>query len=123
MWPSQVVDTGQPDQREIEEHVSGVLAIARRIIETECFERRFIVLPIFIAGVASQHKATKALALELLTAMQQGEIGRTTTAVIELLQKVFEQENQRVVGLGANVQIDWIHTMQSQHVHVVYFGL
>lgn len=103
--------------------MSEILGIARRIIQAQHLERRFIVFPTFIAGFASENEASKALALELLAATQRGEIGRTTSAVIQLLQKVYELENQTLMGVGADVQVDWIDVMESEHMHIVYFGL
>ena len=124
MWSSQRLNAGFLGSQEVEEHASQVLVVARRrILQEECFQRRSIAFPVFMAGFASADPVSKNSALEVLGAMGRGQIGRNTSVVTQLLQEVYELQNESLLRHGHTFQVDWIDVMEQRGLHVLNFGL
>ena len=123
MWPSQRLDTGPEYDAEIAQCVSEVLRIGDRVVSSEQFHLRFVVFPLFMAGIASTDGNEKMLALELISSMEKDSIGRNTTATRHALQIVYEQQTQRFMHTGQSLDVNWNDTMLEHGLQVVNFGL
>lgn len=123
MWPSQRLDTGPEYDMEIAQCVSEVLRIGETIVSRQYFHLRFIIFPLFMAGVASTDGNEKMLALELISNMEKDSIGSNTTATRHALQIVYEQQTQRFMHTGQSLDVNWNKIMVEQGLQVVSFGL
>ena len=123
MWPSQRLDTGLEYDGEMAECVSEVLRIGERIVSAEQYHLRFIIFPLFMAGVASTDGNEKLLALELIMSMEKESVGRNTTATRHALQIVYEQQTKRFMHTGQSLDVNWSDSMLEQGLQVVNFGL
>jgi Fungal specific transcription factor domain len=123
MWPSQRLDTGPEYDTEIAQCVSDVLRIGDRIVSSEQLHLRFVIFPLFMAGVASTDGNEKMLALELISCMEKESIGSNTTATRHALQIVYEQQTQRFMHTGQSLDVNWNEIMLEQGLQVVNFGL
>jgi len=123
MWPTQRVDMGPGAEDEIAQCVSEVLHLANSIIGSHRLEQRFIVFPLFMAGFSSSSGEEKMLALDLMSAMEQESIGRNTRATRQLLQLVYERQNESLMRTGHSLHVDWIDTMMESGLQVVNCGL
>jgi Fungal specific transcription factor domain len=123
MWPSQRLDTGPEYDGEIAQCVSEVLRIGDKIVSSEQYQLRFIIFPLFMAGVASTDGNEKMLALELISSMEKESIGSNTTATRHVLQIVYEQQTRRFMHTGQSLDVDWKEIMVEQGLQVVNFGL
>ena len=123
MWPSQRLDTGPAYDAEIAQCVVEVLRIGDRVVSSEQYHLRFIIFPLFMAGIASTDGNEKMLALELISGMEKASIGSNTTATRHALQIVYERQNQRFMHTGQSLDVDWCEIMVEQGLQVVNFGL
>jgi hypothetical protein len=123
MWPSQRMDTGPEPDNDISECVTVILKVAEDILNAGHFELRFIVFPLFMAGVASSSGSDKMMALDLMSAMEKEGIGCNTTTTRHLLQIVYGRQTQRFMKMGHSLDVDWIDVMIEQGLQVVNFGL
>lgn len=123
MWPSQRLDTGPEYDAEIALCVSEVLRIGDRIVNDEKYHLRFIIFPLFMAGVASTDGNEKMLALELISSMEKSSIGNNTTATRQALQIIYEHQTQRFMHTGQSLDVNWSDIMLEQDLQVVNFGM
>ena len=123
MWPTQRLDTGPDFEDEIAQCVSEILHIATSIISTGRLDLRFIVFPLFMAGVASSSGAEKMQALDMISSMEKEVIGSNTTSTRHVLQVVYERQTQRFMNVGHSLDVCWKLIMIEQGMQVVNFGL
>ncbi len=123
MWPSQRLDTGPDYDAEIAQCVSEVLRIGDRVVSDEQYHLRFIIFPLFMAGIASTDGTEKMLALELISSMEKESIGSNTTATRHALQIIYEQQTQRFMHTGQSLDVNWSDSVLEQGLQVVNFGL
>jgi hypothetical protein len=123
MWPSQRLDTGPDYDSEIAQCVTEVLRIGDSIVSNEQHHHRFVIFPLFMAGVASTDGTEKMLALELISSLEKESIGSNTTATRHALQIIYEQQTQRFMHTGQSLDVNWSDTMLEQGLQVVNFGL
>ena len=109
---------------EIEQRASAILNIASEVVTAGRFDLRFIVFPIFIAGVASNSPSQKMAALDLLSAIEGSEaVGRNVTTTRHVLQVVFQRQTDAYMTQGHALDVDWIDIMAEQGLQMVNFGL
>lgn len=123
MWPTQRMDTGPEFDDEIAQCVSEILGVAESIVSAGRLELRFIVFPLFMAGVASSSGADKMQALDLVSSMEKEGIGSNTTSTRHVLQIVYERQTQRFMNVGHSLDVNWNAIMVEQGMQVVNFGL
>lgn len=123
MWPSQRMETGPASDPEITVSTHEILEVAQDIVNAGRLELRFIVFPIFMAGVGSSSGSDKMMALDLMMTMEKEGVGRNTTTTRHVLQIVYERQTQRFMNVGHSLDVDWIDIMVEQGLKVVNFGL
>jgi len=123
MWPAQRMDTGPESDDEIALCATTILKTAEDITEAGNLQLRFIVFPLFMAGVASSSGSDKMLALDLMTIMEKEGVGRNTTTTRHILQIVYERQTQRFMHQGHSLDVDWMDIMVEQGLQVVNFGI
>ncbi|KZF26886.1 hypothetical protein L228DRAFT_235892 [Xylona heveae TC161] len=123
MWPSQRAHLANADEREISECVAEVLRVGQTIVAEGRFTYRFIIFPLFLAGVAAHHSRDKKVALELIIAMERESVGNNTRATRQLLQFVYQRQSEGVMTVGTSVHVDWIQVMFESGVQLVHVGL
>jgi Fungal specific transcription factor domain len=123
MWPSQRLDTAPEYDAEIAQCVSEVLRIGDRVVRNEQYHLRFIVFPLFMAGIASADGNEKMLVLDLISSLEKESIGSNTTATRQALQIIYEQQTERFMHTGQSLDVDWSDVMLEQGLQVVNFGL
>lgn len=104
-------------------HVSGILQVAECIVNAGRLDLRFIVFPIFMAGVASSSGAQKMMAMDLLSNMERDGVGRNASTIRQLLQIVYERQTQQFMMMGHPLDVDWAGMMVEHGLQVVNFGL
>lgn len=102
----------------------AILTMAGGYVEAGLMERRHVVFPVFIAGVATTQPDAKIQAMNLMTAFQrEGGIGQNTYRTRQLLIAVCE-EQRAVVGVGGRMeQVDWMALAKERGLHIVNCGL
>lgn len=124
MWPTQEVETGGAPALEVEQRVSNILQVGTSIVNSGRFDLRFIVFPLFMAGVATSSGSQKMLALDLICALGTNEaVGRNVATTAHVLQTVYQRQTESYMRKGHALDVDWIDIMADQGLQLVNFGL
>ncbi|KAK2806917.1 hypothetical protein FQN51_005717 [Onygenales sp. PD_10] len=124
MWPNQLLETGGGPALEISQRATAILHVASSIINADRFDLRFIVFPLFMAGVASSSGSQKMLAVDLLSSIEANEsVGRNVTTTRHVLQIVYQRQTEGYMQRGHSLDVDWIEIMIEQGLQLVNFGL
>ena len=124
MWRSQGIEKGGGPIGEIGRSTSSILQVAEEIVSASRFDLRFIVFPVFMAGVASSSGSQKMLALDLLSSIESHEgVGRNVTTTRHVLQIVCQRQTEGFMKRGHSLDVDWIEIMIEQGLQMVNFGL
>lgn len=124
MWRGQRLETSPDYDTEIAVASSQILGTASRMLERAGgLDTRFLVFPIFIAGMASPEGAQKMLAADLLERMERKAIGRNTVATRKGLERVYEVQNERFMTTGQSLDVDWWDVVKGGGALIVNFGL
>lgn len=107
--------------------INQILHIARGTIREQRLEFRYIIFPLFIAGVGAATQSqdlplTKdqmRSALDLMRAFERERIGTNTEATRQLLEGVFE----KVRTTSSYAGVDWVEVMNEMGLEVVNYGL
>ncbi|EQL38813.1 hypothetical protein BDFG_00341 [Blastomyces dermatitidis ATCC 26199] len=124
MWPGQCIETGGGPALEISQRTTAILHVASSIVHAGRFDLRFIVFPLFMAGVASSSSSQKMLALDLLSSIEGNEsVGRNVTTTRHVLQIVYQRQTEGYMRKGHALDVDWVEIMIEQGLQMVNFGL
>ena len=143
MFPTQPLHhQSSADGHSLAASASTILSIAASALAPtphRRLERRFLVFPLFLAGVAlavtrtaippvghGSGTAGADQALELLRVMESESVGRNTGATRRVLQRVMEacEDVYARKDTGApSVAVDWFAVAERLNVEVIHFGL
>lgn len=123
MWPGQRLDTSPDYDTEIAVASNQIINMARKALDEERSDCRYLVQPVFIAGYASVDGHNRMHALDLIRMMEKTSIGRNTTATRKALAAVYEKQNERFMNTGQSLDVDYVEVMKEQGLMVVNFGL
>ncbi|PGH10810.1 hypothetical protein AJ80_07361 [Polytolypa hystricis UAMH7299] len=119
MWPSQRLGPHSAPGAEIEQRASSILRVgADIVINSGRFDLRFIVFPVFMAGVTSSSSQRQQFALDLIAGIERnGGVGRNVGTTRHVLNIVYQRRGE---GYG---DVDWMEIMREQGLQMVNFGL
>ncbi|KAL9616919.1 MAG: hypothetical protein Q9160_008267 [Pyrenula sp. 1 TL-2023] len=123
MWPTQRLDDGPGYDDEISECTGKIFEIAGKVVGQGRYDSRFIVFPLFMAGVSSHSGGERRRAMELIQLMEFESIGANTATTRRILKMVYERQHERFMQVAHSLDVCWIDIMAEQGVQVVNFGL
>ncbi|OKL64333.1 hypothetical protein UA08_00025 [Talaromyces atroroseus] len=97
--------------------------VAEAIVNSSQFDFRFIVFPLFIAGVSTSSAEQKMMAMDLVSSLEKQGIGRNATTTRHLLQMVYQSQTEQLMTIGHTANVEWADVMVRQGMQVVNFGL
>lgn len=103
--------------------VSHIFTLAMSILANGELDRREVVFPIFMAGVATNNPNAKAKAIDLLKSYEGHGIGQNTNVVRRLLVAVCEEQNRRVAAGRRMEEVEWLRFGKERGMSVVNCGL
>jgi len=103
--------------------VSHILTLTMSIFANGELDRREVVFPVFMAGVATNNLNAKAKAIELLKSYEGHGIGQNTSVVRRLLAAVCDEQNRRVSAGRRMEEVDWLRFGRERGLSVVNCGL
>lgn len=119
MWPTQRLEYGHPNHPVVSQYAREILQLGREVIDNGHLERKFIVFPLFMAGLVSESTADREEALELLTALEQKTMGRVANASKLLLELVYERQEISSQRGGNALDVDWVQIVVERGLQVV----
>lgn len=123
MWPGQSMETSPNFDVETAAASQQILHIAQTSLHAYSYSSRFLVFPLFMAGVASTVGSQKVLAADLIQQIEREAIGRNIKATRRALETIYERQNQHFMHIGHSLNVDWLQVMLEEGLAVVNFGL
>jgi hypothetical protein len=103
--------------------VSHILTLTMSLLANGELDRRGVVFPLFMAGVATNNPNAKAKAIDLLKSYEGHGIGQNTSVVRRLLVAVCEEQNRRLSAGRRMEEVDWLRFGKERGMSVVNCGL
>lgn len=119
MWPTQAQTKSPPSF--LKTCAYSILSLSREIVSAGHLERKFLVFPLFMAGIffssgiRSDSSEEREEIVGLLKELEMETMGRVANASRLLLELVFEQREKE----GAEVVADWIQLGRKRGLLVV----
>ncbi|QSZ35304.1 hypothetical protein DSL72_008173 [Monilinia vaccinii-corymbosi] len=116
-----------PAAAEVEEEIAScareITLIAKKILDRKRFKFRFLVFPLFIAGMASKVKEEKQIALDLIRNLEETSFGSNTTTTRKLLETIYAKQEAAIAQTGTDLGVSWIEELESSLEPLIIFGL
>lgn len=123
IWQGELAGSDHSNDESIAYHAESIIHIAGMIVHSSQFDLRFIIFPLFMAGVSSSSSGHKTRAMELISSMDEYGIGRNATTTLHLLQMVYQAQNDQLMNVGHSANVAWSDIMVQQGMQIVNFGL
>lgn len=123
LWNEQLLGPEGASDEIIAHHANSIFHIAGTIVHSSQFDLRFIIFPLFIAGVSTSSADQKMMAMDLICSMEKQGIGRNATTIRHLLQMVYQAQTEELMTLGHPARVGWSDVMSQQGIQIVNFGL
>lgn len=112
---------------EVEEELSScareIVLIAKMMMDLGRLRSRYVVFPIFMAGMVSQVKKEKHGALDVLRKLEETSFGSNTRITRELLASIIEKQNIAIAETGNQLCVSWFEEMQASGKQLIMMGL
>jgi len=95
MYPTQRSHNPSHYIHEVSQCGGEILRLGREIVSTQHLERKFVVFPLFMSAFVSKSRDDREETLELIRKLEQDSVGRNVIAARQLLEIVFERQEQR----------------------------
>ncbi|KAL1296826.1 hypothetical protein AAFC00_004451 [Neodothiora populina] len=122
MYPGQRLASARY-RHEDAHHCTSILSMASRAIANHDKGNHHMVPALFIAGFATTSAHEKALAMELLQAMEGTGISRSVSRSLQLLRIIVQEQADREAAGGLAEEVDWIECAQVRGIKCINFGL
>ncbi len=119
MWPHQRLEMSPESIPEMSQSVGEILELAREISANGCIERKFMVFPLFMAGVGSQNPSDQQLAIELLRVFELRSIGRAMVATRHVLEVIYQKQREVIMQGGHPMMVDWVNTVAERGLQMI----
>ncbi|KAE8389980.1 hypothetical protein BDV23DRAFT_156080 [Aspergillus alliaceus] len=121
MWPRQNIGLEVFPERKVHHHATMVLQHAESMI-CKSQGNHFMTFPLFLAGAAAGSSDLKVKAWELLSNLEESEIGYNVSTTCYILQLVYERQMQQSRNGGASfLEVDWVELLAERGYRLVSF--
>lgn len=105
--------------QELSQSVTRILQLGLEITSHGFIERKFMVFPLFMAGIATINPSDHQQVIRLLIAFENKSIGKVMVATRQILEIVYEKQRE-VMMLGGNpLMVDWIDTVAERGLQMI----
>lgn len=84
---------------------------------------RFVVFPLFLAGVFAANQGDKETALNLITAVEPHSFGGSIQSVRIVLQAIYNKQLEARLQTGVTTSVDWVEEMELSGQRLIITGL
>ncbi|BAE57264.1 unnamed protein product [Aspergillus oryzae RIB40] len=123
--PGQSIGLGEIPEQRVHHHTTMILQHAEAtIMNIQGSLPHFIIFPLFLAGIAAETIDLKVKAWELLSNIEENEIGYNASTTCYMLQLVYECQMQRSSGNSGRPfpWIDWVELLAERGFRLVSYG-
>ena len=119
MWPNQRLDNDPQTTPELSQSIYKILQLADEISSNGFIERKFMIFPLFMAGIANQNPPDQQRTIRLLVAFERQSIGKAMVATRQILEIVYEKQRE-VMRMGADpLTVDWVDTVAERGLQMI----
>ena len=126
MCPSQSIGLGEIPAQIVHHHTTMIFQHAEAMmVRIQGSPPHFIIFPLFLAGIAAETIDLKVKAWELLSNLEENEIGYNASTTCSMLQLVYEYQMQRSSGNSSSRAfpwIDWVELLAERGFRLVSYG-
>lgn len=119
MWPRQRLCMGDKPIPELSESICKILQLGREITANGFNQRKFMVFPIFMAGIATRNSPDQQLALQILKLLERNSIGKVMMATRQILEIVYEERREVAMQGGHPMMVDWVNTVAERGLQMI----
>lgn len=119
MWPRQRYYMGDKSIPELSDSICKVLQLGREIAANGFDERKFMVFPTFMAGIATRNPADQQLALQTLKFLERNSIGKVMMATRQILEIVYEEQRELAMQGCHPMTVDWVTTVADRGLQMI----
>jgi len=119
MWPHQRLEMSHDNNPEVSHSVSEIFQTAREITANGCSVRKFMVFPLFMAGVASRIPSDQQLAVELLQFFERNSIGKAMVATRHILEIIYQKQREATMHGAHPMMVDWVNTVAERGLQMI----
>ena len=119
MWPHQRLEMSAESIPEMSQSVGKILHLGNEIIANGCNTRKFMVFPLFMAGVAARTVADQQLAVQLLKDFELNSIGKVMIATRQILETVYQKQREVTMQGGHPLMVDWVSTIAERGLQMI----
>jgi hypothetical protein len=124
MYPGQMGENITDEEKDnVSTRVTELIQLAKQVVAEERWDLQYIPFSLFLAGVASEDRDEKTLALKLLRDLEQQSHGANTTTMRRLLKAIYDKQNLVAVSGAQQFKIDWVDEMRNRGLMLVMFGI
>lgn len=123
MWSGQRMDTSPDFDTEITTAAAQILHLAQAAVTSNHYNSRFLVFPLFMAGVASTDGYQMMQSLQCIQTLEEGALGRNMATTRKALKTIYDSQNEQFMQNGHSLNVDWLQIMHEHGLTVVNFGL
>lgn len=119
MWPHQRLEMSAESMAEMFQSVSEILHLGREVIANGCNIRKFMVFPLFMAGIAARHPSDQQLAVQLLKDFEYNSIGKAMIATRHILETVYQKQREVTMQGGHPMMVDWVSMIAERGLQMI----
>ena len=119
MWTNQRLDSGPQTTQEMSQSVARILQLGLDITRNGFTERKFMVFPLFMAGIATINQSDHQQVISLLVAFENHSIGKAMVATRQILEIVYEKQREVMILGGNPLMVDWIDTVAERGLQMI----
>ncbi|KAF7959106.1 hypothetical protein EAE96_002623 [Botrytis aclada] len=112
---------------DVEEQISScareIILITKMMLDLGYLGSRFMVFPIFMAGVATRMREEKQSALEYLRRLEETSFGSNTSTTRKLLASIIEKQETAIAETGNHLFVSWVEELESSGEQLILVGL
>ncbi|KAL4896413.1 putative Zn(II)2Cys6 transcription factor [Aspergillus ambiguus] len=123
LWPRQRLEVGNGSEEEIHHHATMILQLADTMVsrDGEC-GRQLVAFPMFLAGAVAASSGLKIRAWQLLSSLEEEEMGYNASTTNYLLQLVYERQMQHSRDGSEAFWIDWMELVTGRERPTAHYG-
>ncbi|KAF7597422.1 hypothetical protein BBP40_003669 [Aspergillus hancockii] len=123
MWPKQSIGLEESLEETAHHHATMILQHAEdMVLKNPDSPQHFIIFPLFLAGATARSSALKVKAWELLSNLEESEVGYNASTTCYMLQVVYERQMQQSSnGGGSFLWVDWVELLAERGFRLVSY--
>lgn len=115
LWPGQGSELNGAADHEMQHHATMILRLVEAMASTTIdSDRHLHIFPIFLAGVGAPWGDLKIRAWELLSILEEEEMGYRAAATCYMLQLVYERQMQQAEDGTQTLAVEWMDLLSGQ---------